>query len=242
MKKDFFIRLIILLLGFFILSCSKDDSSTNTPKDDNNNNNNNQNQNVPPQPPAGIVLTPGDAMITVRWDIVANLKYNLYYQTGFSVTKASGIKISDVVSPYTLNSLSNDSAYSVILTAENNYGESELSQVYSATPLSFIVGQWWGKTTDTSDRTNYYELDLILTLSKNKITGTGTVKRWGSNSIVTENITVNGTYNSPNIALGFTGSAMAVSFAGIKAITGVFFSGTLTTFSGNQQLTLNKIN
>lgn len=80
---------------------------------------------------------PEDSQISLTWTPASTaVSYNLYWGTSPGVTKATGTKIANVVSPYLHTGLTNDVTYYHVLTSVNTYGvESDISQEVSATPV-----------------------------------------------------------------------------------------------------------
>jgi hypothetical protein len=94
----------------------------------------------PPPPPANANATPGDGQVTITWDSFPKAtSYHLYWSTTPGVSKATGTKVVTVTSPYILTGLDNDTTYYVVITSENNYGESHESSEISAAPTSGIA-------------------------------------------------------------------------------------------------------
>ena len=80
----------------------------------------------------------GDRQVIIRWspqeaasDITS---HNIYWSTSAGITKQSGVKISDVTSPYTHKDLTNGTTYYYVVTSVNEYGEGLVSAEVSATP------------------------------------------------------------------------------------------------------------
>ncbi len=89
----------------------------------------------PPAAPTGVSATEGNGAVTLSWNAAAGAStYNLYYGTEFGVGKASGIKVTGVSSAFTLNGLSNNTAYFLAVTAVGPGGESVESAQVAATP------------------------------------------------------------------------------------------------------------
>lgn len=99
----------------------------------------------PPSSPANVVVVAGDSQATISWDSSSSdsgIKYNLYMSNDDSgitkdnySTKNGGEKISDIQSPYVIK-LSNGNTYHFVVTAENEFGESDVSEEVTAKPDS----------------------------------------------------------------------------------------------------------
>lgn len=91
-----------------------------------------------PSVPAGLAAKAGDKQLEITWTKDAAVsKYNLYHSANANVAIGAGgvSQVANVTTPYTLGSLTNGSAHSVALTAENAEGkESVLSSIVTATP------------------------------------------------------------------------------------------------------------
>ena len=93
---------------------------------------------APPNAPVITSAVPGDNSATIGWSAVAEATgYNLYYSNQSPVTKSS-LKLTAVVSPYTVRNLTAGPRYYFAVTAYNSVGESNLSNEVSATPLAPI--------------------------------------------------------------------------------------------------------
>lgn len=90
-----------------------------------------------PAAPTGFTAVEGNGAITLSWNpSVGASSYNLYYGTEFDVTKANGIKVTNVSSPFTLSGLTNKTAYFLVVSAVGPGGESFDSPQIAATPLA----------------------------------------------------------------------------------------------------------
>jgi uncharacterized protein (TIGR02145 family)/uncharacterized repeat protein (TIGR02543 family) len=90
----------------------------------------------PPQAPSLLYAIGGDGNAVVRFNRVSGAtSYNFYYQTGSSVSKATGFLISGADTGYTISGLVNGSLYSIAICAVNAGGESALSNIVHTTPL-----------------------------------------------------------------------------------------------------------
>lgn len=91
----------------------------------------------PPAAPSLTSATQGNAKVTLAWGTVTGAtSYNVYHGTASGVTKATGIKVSDVSSPYDVTGLTNGTVYFFIVTAQSANGESAASNERSATPTA----------------------------------------------------------------------------------------------------------
>ncbi len=92
-------------------------------------------QEVPAFPPTNVSVNTGNNQVTISWNVVTNAtSYNIYWSITPGVTKANGMKISTVTSPYSNTGLINGTTYYYIVTAVNSYGESAESSEVSGTP------------------------------------------------------------------------------------------------------------
>lgn len=95
-----------------------------------------------PSAPTGLNAIAGDSQITINWTSVPNATaYNLYWSTVSGVKKTTGTKIANITNPYTHTNLTNDTKYYYVVTAENNYGESNESNQISAMPTKYSISQ-----------------------------------------------------------------------------------------------------
>ena len=87
-----------------------------------------------PLPPQKIAADTDDGKITLLWDnVFGALSYNIYWSAAPGVAKNTGSLISNAVSPYTLNGLTNGVTYYFVLTTISSVGESTASTQLSAT-------------------------------------------------------------------------------------------------------------
>ena len=88
-----------------------------------------------PSAPINVSAAPGDGEITISWDAVSGAaRYNVYWATssGVSMDTYEG-KIEDITTTsYTHTDLANGTTYYYVVTAENDYGESDESDEVSA--------------------------------------------------------------------------------------------------------------
>ena len=97
---------------------------------------------LPPIPAAPVITsaTPGDAKVTVSWGTVTGAtSYNLYYQTGTTVTKGAATVVSPATSGLSVTGLTDGTQYAFAVTSVNIAGESGLSTVQTATPQIPII-------------------------------------------------------------------------------------------------------
>src|SRR5262249_42627743 len=75
---------------------------------------------APPPTPTGVQARPGDGRVTISWTASTGAtSYNLYWSTMSGLTKSSGTKLSNVVSPYVHQGLTNETPYYYVVTAQN---------------------------------------------------------------------------------------------------------------------------
>ncbi len=89
-----------------------------------------------PSEPENVSTIAGDEKVTISWDSVTGAtSYGIYMHTSTGVSKTNFTEKRTVTTTsYTWTSLTNDTTYYYILTAENDYGESDESDEISATP------------------------------------------------------------------------------------------------------------
>jgi len=88
-----------------------------------------------PASPVIVSALASNGNVTVSWNAVNGAtSYNLYYQAGTSVDKASATARIGVNSGYMVAGLINGTQYAFTVTAENTGGESEMSATLTATP------------------------------------------------------------------------------------------------------------
>jgi fibronectin type 3 domain-containing protein len=92
-----------------------------------------------PAAPTGAIATGGTNQVTLSWSpVTAATSYNVYYATASGVTKASGTKISNAVSPAVQTGLAAGTTYYYIVTAVNSAGEGAASVQVAATTLAAV--------------------------------------------------------------------------------------------------------
>ncbi|MCZ6692025.1 MAG: hypothetical protein O7H41_20760 [Planctomycetota bacterium] len=88
-----------------------------------------------PDAPTNLAATPASLEVTLSWNPVpAATSYNLYWSTSSGVTKATGTKVSDVMTGYLHTGLTNGITHYYVVTAVQGGGESVESTEASATP------------------------------------------------------------------------------------------------------------
>ncbi len=92
---------------------------------------------TPPERPQDVVAESGNSSANISWPEVAGASgYNLYWLADYPITKTTGTKVANVVSPFTISDLANKTSYFFMVTSVNGHGESAASAIVSATPLS----------------------------------------------------------------------------------------------------------
>lgn len=87
-------------------------------------------------PPDQLTVDGGRERVIVSWLSVPEAdSYNIYYETAPGVTRSTGTRISGFGSPHTIRGLSNGTRYYVVVTAENQSGESVESREKSAVAM-----------------------------------------------------------------------------------------------------------
>jgi fibronectin type 3 domain-containing protein len=82
--------------------------------------------------PKNVSAEAGNEQVTIRWDNVAGTKYyNIYWDLDNTVSKKSGTKIYDVLSPFVDINLTNGTEYFYVVTAVTADGESDESKMVS---------------------------------------------------------------------------------------------------------------
>jgi len=130
MKTSYLILIPIIFCGALIIGgCSGHDNTSNG--------------NVVSPAPVNLTAIAGVRSLTVSWDSVPGATtYNLYYSTSSGVTSSTGTKVANISSPYTLTSLTSDTAYYVVVTSVKGNTESVASsQVFDTTHrISNVIG------------------------------------------------------------------------------------------------------
>jgi len=89
-----------------------------------------------PKTPEHIDTTANIERVTISWtDSTGADSYNIYWKLTSPVTKATGTKITEAVSPYSHTGLIPSQAYYYVITAEDEDGESDISYEVSEEPL-----------------------------------------------------------------------------------------------------------
>ena len=71
----------------------------------------------------------GSGQVTLQWNDVPNVKsYNVYYSKSPGVNKRNGDKILNAANPVTIKDLTPGATYYFVVTAVNEFGESEISE------------------------------------------------------------------------------------------------------------------
>jgi fibronectin type 3 domain-containing protein len=85
--------------------------------------------------PQNVTAEAGYETITIRWDNVSGAQYyNIYWGLDNTVSKTTGTQIYNELSPYEHENLDKTTEYFYVVTAITGDGESDESNVVSATP------------------------------------------------------------------------------------------------------------
>ncbi len=89
-----------------------------------------------PSTPTAVTATPGDQEVAISWDSVSDAtSYTIYMHTSTAVSKATFTEKSTITTTfYTWTGLTNGTTYYYVVTAKNDYGESDESNQVDATP------------------------------------------------------------------------------------------------------------
>ena len=89
--------------------------------------------------PTGLMATASVAQVTLSWNVVNGTTYTLYWSTTQGVNTTNGASISNVTSPYTHMSLTNETSYYYVLIATKRFSVSLPSSETSATPAQTVA-------------------------------------------------------------------------------------------------------
>ena len=132
--------------------------------------------------PENVRTSPGDSQVTISWDSVTGAtSYNIYWAISEGVSKDTGTKISDATSPYIHTDLDNGTTYYYVVTAENDYGESDESSEVDAMPFSWTMLNL-PDTGQTQSYTDTFGEDSDYTINPPSYTDNG-------DGTVTDNVT-----------------------------------------------------
>jgi hypothetical protein len=85
--------------------------------------------------PTGVTACPASTQVAISFgNVTGATSYNLYYNAGATVSKATGTKVENITSPHTETGLINQNQYSFVVTAVSATGESVESEVQTVTP------------------------------------------------------------------------------------------------------------
>lgn len=80
-------------------------------------------------------VTQGNGVNIIIWQATDKTQsYNLYWSSSPDVSVLTGTRVTGVTLPYAHTNLNNGAPYYYIITAQNAYGESNASEVFTATP------------------------------------------------------------------------------------------------------------
>jgi hypothetical protein len=94
-------------------------------------------QAVAPPAPTGVIAVPGNGQATVSWNPSPGAtSYNLYRSRTNNVSPSTGYQIKNVTTPYLNTGWVNGTAYYMVVTAVNSFGESAASTMVSVVPTA----------------------------------------------------------------------------------------------------------
>lgn len=112
-----------------------------------------------PEAPSGLLITPGDGMLSISWNEVKSAThYHVYYR---EEQAQQYTKIADLTSKsYQLTGLTNDTKYSVYVTASNEKGESGPSDIQTAVPEKEVIVEPKVPTVNRIDSSHIVDVKL----------------------------------------------------------------------------------
>jgi len=131
MKKHLAVILHLIVLSIILTNCG---SSSGDGTGDGT---------IPGTPPSlvsGIEVAAGNGQATIRWKPATGAaNYNIYWSTATGVTKATGTQISGLTgTSFTQTGLTNGISYYYVVTAQNDYEESNESSEARVMPGNFV--------------------------------------------------------------------------------------------------------
>lgn len=91
--------------------------------------------NEAPSAPTGVTAAAGNSQVVITWSPVEKATtYSIYWSNTPGLRAGGGNEITDVTSPYIHSGLNNGASYYYVVTAGNDYGESNASSEVSAIP------------------------------------------------------------------------------------------------------------
>ncbi len=112
-----------------------------------------------PPVPTNISATPGDKEVTIKWNAVSEAtSYNIYWSInpGVSKTNFEGKFIDITTTSYSHTGLTSGTTYYYVVTAKNNYGESNESSEAKATPPLLLQTN----TISHDEEKHFYEVSV----------------------------------------------------------------------------------
>ena len=172
----------------------------------------------PGEAPSGVVVTPGEGLVTVTWDRDPELTYWIFYQPGSSVAPAApGVPlIFDAVPPRVVAFLANETPYAFIMNAtreDSKAGPS--SPIVVATPR--LAGAEWASGTALGTNLN----GIAFNGSRLVVVGdSGTIFAGDYNYTSTDPLGVTAWMQPTSVPVGTT-SLRAVIFSGQFVALGI---------------------
>jgi len=176
----------------------------------------------PGEAPSGVMVTPGEGLVTVSWNRDPELTYWIFYQPGSSVTPAApGVPlIFDAIPPRVVAGLANDTQYAFIMNATRDDSKAgPSSPVIVKTPR--LAGAEWVSSTAAVGGTSQNLNGIAFNGSRLVVVGNlGTIFAGDYNYTSTNPLGVTAWMPATSVPPGFTANLSAVIFSGLFVALG----------------------